>query len=390
MVFIDLVLCICSVSSLSRLDSQKILTHPYTTAGSYILRHSQSSTHKYSLDICVGNSVLRYRIHSNQAIYADQAGGMHIEGADLNFTSLEALIEYYHSNVIDPSQPCKLTTCCSQMTPSLNMVREENELEVANNELKFESLLYDGRLHKVWHGHWNNTSVTIKVAKQETVPQASLLEIKIMKRLRHPNIVKLLAVCTVSDPITLVLEHLRNAVRLSDHLQQLKQQPSLKFIIQVAAQIASAMEYLAKLNIVHCHLKASSIQLVSQQRVKVTNFYYSRILQDGRGHAFTTVNDIWNAPEMTQDRIVTNRSDVWSFGILLYEMLTHGKIPYEGIETRSIGRMLKEGYRLPCPSGCEDSLYEIMLDCWRWNHDERLDFSQLLVAVQNLSGECIL
>ena len=375
----------CSVSSLTRDDSRMILTHADTIAGSYILRHSQSSKHKYSLDVRVMESALSYRVYSNQA------GGVYIDGGR-SFPSLEALITYCCQESSELVFPTKLTMCYSRMTPSsLSMVREKDELEVPSGSLKFESLLYDGIHHEVWYGQFNSSLVTIKVAKEKTMPQYSLLEIKIMKGLRHPNIVELLAVRTVSDPITLVLEHLRNAVRLSDHLQKLEQQPSLKFIIQIAAQTASAMEYLARLNIAHCHLKASSIQLVGQQRVKVANFYRSRALQGGSASTFQ-VDQRWTAPEMIKYRLVTKTSDVWSFGILLHQVFTRGKELYEGIRVEDIKDMLQDGYRLPRPSGCEEALYEIMMDCWRWDHEERPDFSQLLVAVQNLQtlGECIL
>ena len=290
MFFIGLALNICRVNRLSWLDSSKILTRPETTTGSYILRHSRSPGSKFSLDVVCINSVRSFHINVNQV------GELYIEGSHESFPSLETLIDYYRRNDLSPSEPCKLTKCCSGMTPaSLIAVRQKDEFEVANNEVKFESILYDGRCHEVWHGHWNRTPVTIKVAKETTVPQYSLLEIKTMKRLRHPNIVELYAVCTVSDPITLVLEHLRNAVRLSDHLQTLKQRPSLKFIIQIASQVASAMEYLAKLNIAHCHLKSTSVQLVGRQRVKVTNFYYSRVLQEGSARAFEGIWR-WSAP----------------------------------------------------------------------------------------------
>ena len=108
------------------------------------------------------------------------------------------------------------------------------------------------------------------------------------------------------------------------------------------------------------------------------------------GHGCARISYRWNAPEITLNRIVTNKSDVWSFGILLYEMITQGRIPYEGIEEGNIRGLLEKGYRLPCPLGCEDALYKIMLDCWRWDHEERPEFSLLLVALQNLSSECIL
>ena len=387
MVSVDLAFNIlCSVSSHTRHDSEYILIHPETTNGSYILRRGTSSTHKCSLDVRGMDSVLHFRI------YSDQAGEVYVDGGTLSFPSLEALIAHYHQHIIGLETPFKLTRCCSGMTPSsLSMVRGKDELEVANDSLKFEFLLYNGSHHDVWYGRWHRTLVAIKVAKMSTVPQYSLLEIKIMKGLRHPSIVKLYAVCTVSYPITLVLEHWRNAVCLSDHLQKLKQQPSLKFILQVAAQIASAMEYLAQLNIAHCHLKASSIQLIDQQKVKVTNFHRSRVLQDGRASTFQ-VDPRWTAPETISFLVVNKKSDVWSFGILLHQIAACGQNLYNGINAEIIVSMLRNGYRLPRPSSCEEALYEIMMNCWRWDHEERPDFSQLLVAVQNLQtlGECIL
>ena len=386
MFFIGLVHDICRVSSLSPSESLEVLNHLDTTTGSYILRHSRSHGRKYCLDVFYIDSVKRIHINFNEV------GELYLAGQNKSFPSLEVLIEYYHRNYIGSTIHCKLTTCCSGMTPtSLSVVQEKDELEVASSELKFKSILYNGSRHKVWHGCWNGTLVTIKVAKETTLPRFSLLEIKTMKRLRHPNIVQLYAVCTVSDSITLVLEHLRKPLRLSDYLQKLKQQPSLKFIIQVASQVARAMEYLAKLNITHCHLKSSSIQLVGQQQVKVTNFYHSRVLQDGSAHV-PYGNWRWKAPEVNEYKLVTNKSDVWSFGVLLHQMFTRGKQLYEGTNPEDIASILRDEYRLPCPSGCEKAWYEIMIDCWRWDGDERPEFSHLLVRIQELQtlGECVL
>ncbi|KOB74333.1 SRC protein, partial [Operophtera brumata] len=198
--------------------------------------------------------------------------------------------------------------------------------------VQFVRKLGHGQFGEVWEGLWNNTTpVAVKTLKSGTMdPKDFLAEAQIMKKLRHSKLIQLYAQ-----------------------------------LIDMSAQIAAGMAYLESQNYIHRDLAARNV-LVAEGNI---DEYEARV-----GARFPIK---WTAPEAANYSKFSIKSDVWSFGILLTELVTYGRIPYPGMTNAEVLHQVEHGYRMPCPQNCPAPLYEIMLECWHKDPLKRPTFETL-------------
>lgn len=258
-----------------------------------------------------------------------------------------------------------------------------DEWEIPRNSVQLMRKLGSGNFGEVWYGLWKGTTeVAIKTLKPGTMdPAAFLQEASIMKKLRHEKLVSLYAVCSKEEPIYIVTEYMANG-SLLDYLRN-REGRNLKLpaLIDMAAQIASGMAYLESEQLIHRDLAARNILVGENNIVKVADFGLARIIEDSeytarQGAKFPIK---WTAPEAALYGKFSIKSDVWSYGILLYELITHGQIPYPAMPNRQVVEYVDRGYRMPKPTNCEcpDSVYGIMLNCWEADPEKRPTFEYL-------------
>ncbi|KAG7261434.1 hypothetical protein CRUP_015571 [Coryphaenoides rupestris] len=210
---------------------------------------------------------------------------------------------------------------------------------------------------------WNGTTkVAVKTLKPGTMsPEAFLEEAQIMKRLRHDKLVQLYAVVS-EEPIYIITEFMSQ----DGEGQSLK----LPQLVDMAAQ---------RMNYIHRDLRAANILVGENLVCKIADFGLARLIEDNeytarQGAKFPIK---WTAPEAALYGRFTIKSDVWSFGILLTELITKGRVPYPGMNNREVLEQVERGYRMPCAPGCPASLHELMVQCWRREADERHTFEYL-------------
>ena len=196
--------------------------------------------------------------------------------------------------------------------------------------------------------------------------EAFLEEAKIMHRLRHPKLVQLMGVCTQGEPMYIITELMVNGALL-DYLRSERANIPFKTLVDMAAQvrqlrfcrfvlfynlkicfvlllqIADGMAYLENQNFIHRDVRAANMLVGNNNVVKVADFGLARVVEDDEytAHAETKFPIKWTAPEAAFDRHFSTKSDVWSFGVLLYEMITYGRVPYPGELSHIVSSMLK-------------------------------------------------
>uniref|UniRef100_A0A665TGL7 receptor protein-tyrosine kinase n=1 Tax=Echeneis naucrates TaxID=173247 RepID=A0A665TGL7_ECHNA len=247
--------------------------------------------------------------------------------------------------------------------------------------------------------------VAVKMLRSDANKNARndfLKEIKIMSRLKDPNIIRLLAVCIYSDPLCMITEYMENGDLnqfLSRHepegqLAQLSNAPTVSFnnLCYMATQIASGMKYLSSLNFVHRDLATRNCLVGKKYTIKIADFGMSRNLYSGdyyriQGRAVLPIR--WMSWESILLGKFTTASDMWAFGVTLWEILNYCKEqPYSQLTDEQVIENTGEFFRdqkrqiyLPQPVLCPDSLYKVMLCCWRRNTKERPSFQEIHQAL---------
>ncbi|MED6287115.1 hypothetical protein CHARACLAT_013163 [Characodon lateralis] len=150
-------------------------------------------------------------------------------------------------------------------------------------------------------------------------------------------------------------------------------------MFSVVFQIAEGMAYIEKKNYIHRDLRAANVLVSESLLCKIADFGLARIIEDNEysareGAKFPIK---WTAPEAINFGSFTIKSDMWSFGVLLYEIITYGKIPYPGMTKGEVMSSIQRGYRMPQPENCPSELYDIMMSCWKNKPEDRPTFDYI-------------
>uniref|UniRef100_A0A674PLS7 Ephrin type-A receptor 7 n=1 Tax=Takifugu rubripes TaxID=31033 RepID=A0A674PLS7_TAKRU len=214
-----------------------------------------------------------------------------------------------------------------------------------------------------------------------------LCEASIMGQFDHPNVIHLEGVVTRGKPVMIVIEYMENG-SLDAFLRKHDGQFTIIQLVGMLRGIAAGMRYLSDMGYVHRDLAARNILINSNLVCKVSDFGLSRVIDDDPEAVYTTTGGKipvrWTAPEAIQYRKFTSASDVWSYGIVMWEVMSYGERPYWDMSNQDVIKAIEEGYRLPAPMDCPPGLHQLMLDCWQKDRAERPKFDQIVSILDKM------
>ncbi|XP_071997816.1 proto-oncogene tyrosine-protein kinase ROS isoform X2 [Engystomops pustulosus] len=284
-----------------------------------------------------------------------------------------------------------------------NFPREHLELCVFLGSGAFGEV-YQGIAVDILGSGTGNYKVAVKTLKSDATDQEKvefLKEAHLMSQFDHPNILKLLGVCLYNEPQYIILE-LMDGGDLLSYLRDARADTvdkdtllSTVDLLDMSLDISRGCAYLEKMHFVHRDLAARNCLVSvkennkSMRIVKIGDFGLARDVYKSdyyrkKGEGLLPVR--WMAPESLIDGIFTTRSDVWSFGVLLWEMFSLGQQPYQGYSNIEVLHYVRSGERMDSPDNCPDDMWDIMLKCWAQNPSQRPSFVQIQKQIEELQG----
>ncbi|GFX81541.1 tyrosine kinase receptor Cad96Ca [Trichonephila clavipes] len=286
---------------------------------------------------------------------------------------------------------------------------DSDKWEFPRHRLQFIGILGEGCFGQVWKciaqdigPREEATTVAVKTLKENATEKEKkdlLSELEVMKLLEpHPNVVTLLGCCSDKDPILVIMEfvsrgklqtYLRESrvERLYGNLHGSSKHLTSRDLTAFSYQVAKGMDYLANKGIIHRDLAARNILVDENKICKVADFGFARDVIASHVYERKSEGRLpirWMAPESLFDNIYTTKTDVWSFGVLLWEIVTLGSTPYPGLSANEVIRRVRDGYRLEKPEHCRREMYNIMFYCWDKDPKQRPTFGELVNFLDRL------
>ncbi|XP_011636664.1 tyrosine-protein kinase Abl isoform X4 [Pogonomyrmex barbatus] len=353
--------------------------------GSFLVRESESSPGQRSISLRYEGRVYHYRINE------DSESKMFVT-TESKFNTLAELV-HHHSMLADGLITQLLYPAPKHNKPTVfPLSPEPDEWEINRTDIVMRHKLGGGQYGDVYEAVWKryNMTVAVKTLKEDTMALKDFLEeAAIMKEMKHRNLVQLLGVCTREPPFYIITEFMSKG-NLLDYLRnENKHQINAVVLMHMATQIASGMSYLESRNFIHRDLAARNCLVGENHLVKVADFGLARLMRDDTytAHAGAKFPIKWTAPEGLAYNKFSTKSDVWAFGILLWEIATYGMSPYPGVDLTDVYHMLEKGYRMECPPGCPPKVYDLMRQCWQWSAADRPTFKEIHHSLENMFQE---
>ena len=363
---------------IDRKAAEELLMHEANTSGSFLIRDSASTSSGYSLSVRNAETVIHYKINRSEE------ERFHIVPC-IVFESILNLVTYYGKQS-DGLCANLMYPCSTGETPqTIGESEKPEDLEVDKESVRLIKKLGVGRFGEVWQGMWNNiTPVAVKMLNVGSTGIHDFLKAAVLLRqLSHAKLIQVYAVSTKEVPIYIIMELMKHGTLL-EYLKSERNSLNFPQLIDMGVQVAAGMAYLEEKNCIHRDVAAKNIYVTINQICKLAGLSVTRVSENAIGSQNRGMSPVkWTAPEALMHASFTIKSDVWSFGILLYELVTYGETPYPDMNNAQVVEALQTGYRMPCPLDCPDGMFEIITECWRSDPASRPSFVSILYQLEN-------
>ncbi|XP_066873490.1 focal adhesion kinase 1 isoform X28 [Kogia breviceps] len=269
------------------------------------------------------------------------------------------------------------------------------DYEIQRERIELGRCIGEGQFGDVHQGAYTSPenpalAVAIKTCKNctsDSVREKFLQEALTMRQFDHPHIVRLVGVIT-ENPVWIIME-LCTLGELRSFLQVRKYSLDLASLILYAYQLSTALAYLESKRFVHRDIAARNVLVSSNDCVKLGDFGLSRYMEDSTYYKASKgkLPIKWMAPESINFRRFTSASDVWMFGVCMWEILMHGVKPFQGVKNNDVIGRIENGERLPMPPNCPPTLYSLMTKCWAYDPSRRPRFTELKAQLSTILEE---
>uniref|UniRef100_A0A4W3JW19 Tyrosine-protein kinase n=1 Tax=Callorhinchus milii TaxID=7868 RepID=A0A4W3JW19_CALMI len=347
--------------AIPRIEAQELLKQQ----GDFLVRESHGKPGEYVLSVFSDGQRRHFIIQ-----YADNQ--YRFEGT--GFPTIPQLIEHHYTT--------KQVITKKSGVVLLNPVVKDKKWVLNHEDVTLAELLGKGNFGEVFKGTLKDkTQVAVKTCKEDLPQELKikfLSEARILKQYDHPNIVKLIGVCTQRQPIYIVMELIPGGDFLS-FLRKKKDELKMKQLVKMSLDAAAGMAYLEGKNCIHRDLAARNCLVGESNVLKISDFGMSRQEDDGiySSSGLKQIPIKWTAPEALNYGRYSSESDVWSYGILLWETFSLGVCPYPGMTNQQAREQVEKGYRMSTPQKCPEEIYNIMLRCWEYKPENRPNFSDI-------------
>ncbi|KAM3937359.1 megakaryocyte-associated tyrosine-protein kinase [Leptodactylus fuscus] len=340
--------------------------------GLFLVRESIRHPGDYVLCVSHKGKVIQYRI-----CYQDTKLSIDLKQ---KFCNLIDMIEYYTAN------QGVLATKLMKPKPKQGAKSAEEELAKAGwllnvQHLSFGEKIGEGEFGDVLKGVYMGQLVAIKSIKCDVTAKNFLAETITMTQLKHRNLVNLLGV-VLHDGLYLVMELMSKGNLLSYLRTRGRTNVPPQQLLHFSVDIAQGMEYLEEKRLVHRDLAARNILVSETVEAKISDFGLSN-----SKHLPVDLSRLpikWTAPEVLRHNKFSSRSDVWSFGVLLWEAFSYGRAPYPKLSAREVIEKVQSGYRMDAPEHCHPVVYTLMRSCWEDDPGKRPSFKKLREKLEKI------
>ncbi|XP_006161179.2 tyrosine-protein kinase Fer [Tupaia chinensis] len=347
--------------AIPRIEAQELLRQQ----GDFLVRESHGKPGEYVLSVYSDGQRRHFIIQFVDNLYRFEGTG---------FSNIPQLIDHHYTT--------KQVITKKSGVVLLNPIPKDKKWILNHEDVTLGELLGKGNFGEVYKGTLKDkTPVAVKTCKEDLPQELKikfLQEAKILKQYDHPNIVKLIGVCTQRQPVYIIMELVPGGDFLS-FLRKKKDELKLKLLVKFSLDAASGMLYLSSKNCIHRDLAARNCLVGENNTLKISDFGMSR-QEDGGVYSSSGLKQIpikWTAPEALNYGRYSSESDVWSFGILLWETFSLGVCPYPGMTNQQAREQVERGYRMSAPQQCPEDIAKLMMKCWDYKPENRPKFSEL-------------